>query len=58
MAFDRGDALARLPDGLGLVEALARGGVAVVGPDQVSKLRFDDGGDDLRCIPPGAEAQR
>jgi penicillin G amidase len=30
----------------------------IVGPDQVSKLRFDDGGDDLRCIPPGAEGRR
>ncbi len=30
----------------------------IVGADAVSKLRFDDGGDDLRCIPPGAAGQR
>jgi penicillin amidase len=30
----------------------------IVGADQLSKLRFDDGGDDLLCIPPGGEGVR
>ncbi|MET0446745.1 MAG: penicillin acylase family protein [Pseudorhodoplanes sp.] len=30
----------------------------IVGASQVSKLRFDDGGDDMLCIPPGAEGER
>jgi penicillin amidase len=30
----------------------------IVGPEAVSKLRFDDAGDDLRCIPPGEAGQR
>jgi penicillin G amidase len=30
----------------------------IVGLDQISKLRFDDGGDDLLCIPPGGEGGR
>ncbi|MBP0444758.1 penicillin acylase family protein [Roseomonas sp. SSH11] len=30
----------------------------VVGAGNVGKLRYDDGGRDLLCIPPGAEAQR
>lgn len=30
----------------------------IVGPEQISKLRFDDGGDDMLCIPPGAEGKR
>jgi penicillin amidase len=30
----------------------------IVGRDQISKLRFDDGGDDLLCIPPDAEGER
>lgn len=30
----------------------------IVGADQIAKLRFDDGGDDLLCIPPGAEGVR
>ena len=30
----------------------------VVGPDGAAKLRYDDGGKDLLCIPPGAEADR
>jgi len=29
-----------------------------IGPDSVSKLRYDDGGADLLCIPPGDEAGR
>lgn len=29
-----------------------------IGPEQVAKLRYDDGGGDLLCIPPGAQAQR
>jgi penicillin amidase len=29
-----------------------------IGPDHVMKLRYDDGGGDLLCIPPGVEAQR
>lgn len=29
-----------------------------VGPEQISKLRYDDGGADRLCIPPGADAQR
>jgi penicillin amidase len=29
-----------------------------IGPEQIAKLRYDDGGGDLLCIPPGAEAQR
>ncbi|MGE0421305.1 MAG: penicillin acylase family protein [Reyranellaceae bacterium] len=29
-----------------------------IGPDQIAKLRYDDGGRELLCIPPGAEAQR
>jgi penicillin amidase len=29
-----------------------------IGPDNIAKLRYDDGGDDLLCIPPGAEAKR
>ncbi len=29
-----------------------------IGPDQIHKLRYDDGGEDLLCIPPGAQAQR
>ncbi|QQS10815.1 MAG: penicillin acylase family protein [Rhodospirillales bacterium] len=29
-----------------------------IGPDQLSKLRYDDGGGDLLCIPPGIEAAR
>jgi len=30
----------------------------VVGPEGAAKLRYDDGGTDLLCIPPGAEAHR
>ncbi|MEO8280318.1 MAG: penicillin acylase family protein, partial [Ideonella sp.] len=30
----------------------------VVDPELVATLRYDDGGEDLLCIPPGAEAQR
>ncbi|MBV1796662.1 penicillin acylase family protein [Siccirubricoccus sp. G192] len=30
----------------------------VVGPEQVAKLRYDDGGGDLLILPPGAEAER
>jgi len=30
----------------------------IVGAAEISKLRFDDGGDDLLCIPPGAEGVR
>jgi penicillin G amidase len=30
----------------------------IVGVAEISKLRFDDGGDDLLCIPPGAEGTR
>ncbi|BBK36912.1 peptidase S45 [Allostella sp. ATCC 35155] len=30
----------------------------IVGPEQVTKLRYDDGGRDLLCIPPGVEADR
>jgi penicillin amidase len=29
-----------------------------IGPDHIMKLRYDDGGGDLLCIPPGAEARR
>jgi len=29
-----------------------------IGPDAVSRLRYDDGGRELLCIPPGAEASR
>ncbi|HWF82856.1 MAG TPA: penicillin acylase family protein [Streptosporangiaceae bacterium] len=32
--------------------------LGVVGPDAVSKLRYDDGGADRLCIPPGADASR
>ncbi|MBR0656535.1 penicillin acylase family protein [Plastoroseomonas arctica] len=32
--------------------------LAVVGPDQVGKLRYDDGGRDLLLLPPGMEADR
>ncbi|BBK31593.1 penicillin amidase [Stella humosa] len=32
--------------------------VRTIGPDQVTKLRYDDGGRDLLCIPPGVEADR
>jgi penicillin amidase len=30
----------------------------IVGAAEISKLRFDDGGDDMLCIPPGAEGAR
>jgi penicillin amidase len=30
----------------------------VVGPDGIAKLRYDDGGRDMLCIPPGADADR
>ena len=30
----------------------------IVGLAEISKLRFDDGGDDLLCIPPGEEGRR
>ena len=30
----------------------------IVGPDNVAKLRFDDGGSDLLCVPPGVEGKR
>jgi penicillin G amidase len=30
----------------------------IVGAVEIAKLRFDDGGDDLLCIPPGAEGAR
>jgi penicillin amidase len=30
----------------------------IVGVAEISKLRFDDGGDDMLCIPPGAEGER
>src|SRR3954465_13144256 len=30
----------------------------IVGADQIAKLQFDDGGDDMLCIPPGAEGER
>ncbi len=30
----------------------------IVGATEISKLRFDDGGDDMLCIPPGAEGVR
>lgn len=29
-----------------------------IGPEHVAKLRYDDGGGDLLCIPPGAESRR
>ena len=29
-----------------------------IGPEQISKLRYDDGGSDLLCIPPGESSQR
>ncbi|WP_374442239.1 penicillin acylase family protein [Stella sp.] len=29
-----------------------------IGPEQVAKLRYDDGGGDLLCIPPGVAAER
>lgn len=29
-----------------------------IAPEQITKLRYDDGGGDLLCIPPGAEASR
>jgi penicillin amidase len=29
-----------------------------IGPEQIGKLRYDDGGEDLLCIPPGEEASR
>lgn len=29
-----------------------------VAPEQITKLRYDDGGGDLLCIPPGAESAR
>lgn len=29
-----------------------------IGPEQIAKLRYDDGGEDLLCIPPGETAQR
>lgn len=32
--------------------------LAVVGPDQVGKLRYDDGGRDLLLLPPGMDADR
>jgi penicillin G amidase len=32
--------------------------VGVVSPDDLVKLRYDDGGADLLCIPPGADARR
>jgi penicillin amidase len=32
--------------------------LAVVGPEQVGKLRYDDGGRDLLLLPPGMEADR
>jgi penicillin G amidase len=30
----------------------------IIGPDNIDKLRFDDGGDDFLCMPSGAEGQR
>ena len=30
----------------------------IVGTDKVAKLRFDDGGSDLLCVPPGLEGRR
>src|SRR5712664_2980616 len=30
----------------------------IIGPDKVAKLRFDDGGSDLLCVPPGIEGKR
>jgi penicillin amidase len=30
----------------------------VVGPEGIAKLRYDDGGQDLLCIPPGIDADR
>jgi penicillin amidase len=30
----------------------------VVGPEGIAKLRYDDGGRDLLCIPPGQDAER
>ncbi|HSR83407.1 MAG TPA: penicillin acylase family protein [Streptosporangiaceae bacterium] len=32
--------------------------LGVVGPEHVAKLRYDDGGSDRLCIPPGADASR
>ncbi len=32
--------------------------VRAVGPDRVGLLRYDDGGSDRLCIPPGADAER
>ncbi len=29
-----------------------------IGPEQIAKLRYDDGGEDLLCIPPGEASQR
>lgn len=29
-----------------------------IGPEQIAKLRYDDGGSDLLCIPPGEESAR
>jgi len=30
----------------------------IVGADNVAKLRFDDGGSDILCVPPGLEGKR
>src|SRR5882672_2740005 len=30
----------------------------IVGADNIAKLRFDDGGSDLLCVPPGVEGKR
>ena len=32
--------------------------LSAVGPEGAAKLRYDDGGGDLLCIPPGVEAER
>ncbi len=34
------------------------GALGVLGPEDVVKLRYDDGGSDRLCIPPGADASR
>jgi penicillin amidase len=37
---------------------LWRAALPILGPEGIAKLRFDDGGRDLLCIPPGVEIDR